>query len=77
MGTNTRTAVASSKANIIVAFALALSLVSSGSMMGVEMLQVARRICRQLSLVSDLAQQSSFVICFEKPQAAVGGHQVR
>ncbi len=65
-----------SKANLIVAFALAISMVSSGSLMGVEMLQVARRLCRQLLVVSDLAQQSTFVVCVERSQPAMGNGRV-
>jgi len=72
MQNKTHKAIVNSKANLVVAFALAISLVSGGSLMGVEMLQVARRLCRQLLVLSDLAQQSSFVVCVEHPQPGMG-----
>ena len=61
------------KAYLVVAFALAVSLTGGGTPMGTEMLQVARRLCRQLSVLSDLAQQSNFVVCVERSQPAMGG----
>ena len=62
-----------SRAHLVVAFTLAISLTGGGSPIGAEMLQVARRLCRQLVVLSDLAQQSNFVVCVERPQPAMGG----